>query len=315
MRVIAILARCCFALVAGLLPAAALAQGGQSAAIILELPASPRAMALGGAGTSLEGDAAIFYNPAQLAAVQQVAASLSAQRYIFSSTLGAFSAAARIGPGTAAIGVQALEYGSEDEVVPDENFGGERGRLTGATVDAGDLVATLAYGVATGRMRAGVGAKVIRQRIADQSGTAPAFDIGVAVALWRGATVAAAVQNLGGSLETGTTASPLPRVVRVGASMPYAFTPNLTLLAAVDVVVPRTSDAVPGGGIEMQWQASPGLALIGRVGGVRVTGDDDGSPLAAGAGIAGRHLAVDYAFRSFDLVGGAMHRLGIRWWR
>ena len=139
MRAIAVLVPCCFALVAGVVPAAALAQaqGGASAAIILELPASPRAMALGGAGTSLEGDAAIFYNPAQLAAVQHVAASLSAQRYIFSSTLGAFSAAARIGPGTAAIGVQALEYGSEDEVVPDENFGGERGRLTGATVDAG----------------------------------------------------------------------------------------------------------------------------------------------------------------------------------
>ena len=69
MRALAILTRSCFALVAGLVPAAARAQGGQSAAIILELPASPRAMALGGAGTSLEGDAAIFYNPAQLATV------------------------------------------------------------------------------------------------------------------------------------------------------------------------------------------------------------------------------------------------------
>lgn len=315
MRALATLACCGSALAAGLVPAAAMAQGGQSAAIILELPASPRAMALGGAGTSLEGDAAIFYNPAQLAALRHASASLSAQRYIFSSTLGALSAAARIGPGTAAIGVQALEYGSEDEVVPDENFGGERGRLTGATVDAGDLVATLAYGVEKGRVRAGVAAKVIRQRIADESGTAPAFDVGVAIAVWRGATVAAALQNLGGSLETGTTASPLPRVMRVGASIPYAVTPRLTLLAAADVVVPRAADVVPGGGIEARWQGTPGLALIGRVGGVLVRGDDDGSQFTAGAGIAGRHLAVDYAFRSFDIVGGAMHRLGVRWWR
>ena len=299
----------------GLTPTAAIAQGGQSAAIILELPASPRAMALGGAGTSLDGDASIFYNPAQLAGVQHAAASLSAQRYIFSSTLGALSAAARIGPGTAAIGIQALEYGSEDEVVPDENFGGERGRLTGATVDAGDLVATLAYAMEKGRVRAGVAAKLVRQRIADESGTAPGFDIGVAVAVWRGATVAGSLQNLGGSLETGMTASPLPRLARFGASIPYALTPNLTFLAAADVVVPRAADVVPAGGIEARWQGTPGLALIGRVGGVLVKGDDDGSALSAGAGIAGRHLAVDYAFRSFDIVGGAMHRIGVRWWR
>jgi hypothetical protein len=46
-----------------------------------------------------------------------------------------------------------------------------------------------------------------------------------------------------------------------------------------------------------------------------VPGDDDGSPLTAGAAVIGRHLAIDYAFRSFDIVGGAMHRIGVRWWR
>jgi hypothetical protein len=298
-----------------MIPSVGDAQGGASAAIILELPASARAMALGGASTSLDGDAAVFYNPAQLGALRDASATLSAQRYIFSSTLGALSAATRLGPGTAAIGVQALEYGSEDEIVPDEDFGGERGRLTGAKVDAGDLVVTLGYGIAAGRLRAGVAAKVVRQRIADEAGSAPGFDAGMAVSLWRGATLAAAVQNLGGSLETGTTSSPLPRVVRVGGSMPYALTSSFSLMATADVVIPRAATVVSGGGIEARWQGTPGLSLVGRVGGQIVGGDDDGAPLTAGAAIAGRHLAVDYAFRAFDVVGGAMHRLGVRWWR
>jgi hypothetical protein len=247
--------------------------------------------------------------------VHRAAASLSAQRYIFGSTLGAMSASARVGPGTAAIGVQALEYGSEDEIVPDENFGGERGRATGASVDAGDLVATLGYAVDMGRVRAGVGAKLVRQRIADESGTAPGLDIGIALDFWRGGVIAAGIQNLGGSLETGTTASPLPRVVRVGAALPFAMTSRLSMLLAADVVLPRAADAVTGGGVEARWQGTPGLALVGRLGARFAGAADDGSPLTAGAGVAGRRLAVDYAFQSFDVVGGGMHRIGIVWWR
>jgi hypothetical protein len=296
-------------------PLVARAQGGHSGAIILELPASPRAMALGGASVALDGDAAIFYNPAQLATVGRAAAGLSVQRYILSSTLGAVSAGARFGPGTIALGAQILQYASEPEIVPDPDFGGERGEETGNTIDAGDLAVTVGYAIGRGRWRFGGAGKFVRQRIVEESGTAFGADLGVSVGVWRGATLGASVQNLGSSLETGTTDSDLPRTIRVGGAVPFAVTEGLTILAAADVIVPRVGDVTPGGGVELAWQATPGVSVIGRLGATLVPGDDDGSPLTAGAAVTGRSLALDYAFRSFDAVGGATHRIGVRWWR
>jgi hypothetical protein len=302
-------------IMSALTPVQMIAQGGHSAAIFLELPASARAMALGGAAVTADGESAIFYNPAQLALVERAAAGLSVQRYIFSSTLGAMAAATRLGPGSIGVGVQVLEYGSEDEIVPDDAFGGETGIATGAKIDAGDLAATVAYAIRRGRVRVGMSGKVIRQRIVDESGTAGALDFGVAVTLPRGAAIGAVMQNLGTKLETGSTSASLPRLVRVGGSIPFIPSERISLLLAADVIKPRVGDAVAGGGIEMRWQASPSFALAGRAGGMMVPGDDDGSPLTAGAAVIGRHLAIDYAFRSFDIVGGAMHRIGVRWWR
>src|SRR5688572_32527262 len=101
-----------FVLLVGLaagVPAISLAQGGRTGAIVLELPASARALALGGAYvTAGADDAALFYNPSQLATVEGRAASMSVQPYIEGSTLGAASAAFRLGPGTVGVGVQVL---------------------------------------------------------------------------------------------------------------------------------------------------------------------------------------------------------------
>lgn len=302
-------------IIAAASPMRARAQGGHSGAILLELPASARAMALGGAGVALDGDVAIFYNPAQIATVAGAAAGLSVQRYILSSTLGAVSAGARFGPGTIALGAQFLEYASEPEIVPDEATGGESGRETGNTIDAGDLAVTVGYGIDAGRFRVGAAGKFVRQRIVEESGSAVAADLGISMRVWRSATVGVAVQNLGTELEVGSTSADLPRIIRVGGAVPFSVIEGVTVMATADVVVPRVGDAVPGGGAEVAWQATPSLSITGRVGGVAIPGDDDGSPFSAGAAVNGRSLAVDYAFRSFDAVGGATHRIGVRWWR
>jgi hypothetical protein len=290
-------------------------QGGETSAIVLELPASARAMALGGAGVALDGDAAVFYNPAQLASVSRAGAGLSVQRYILSSTLGAVSAGARFGPGTIALGAQILQYASEPEIVPDEAFGGERGRPTGNMVDAGDLAVTVGYAIERGRVRVGGAAKVVRQRIVDEAGTAGAADLGVAVRVWREAMLGVAVQNIGTALEIGTMSADLPRLIRVGGALPLTLTERLSMLATADLIAARDGDVRSGGGGELHWQATPGLAIVGRAGGATMEDDADGSPFSAGAAVIGRNLALDYAFRSFDAVGGGTHRIGVRWWR
>lgn len=294
------------------------AQGGENAAVFLELPASARAMALGSGYGAVGGDeAVIFYNPAQLATVSAAAAGLSVQRYIQSSTLGALSAATRMGRATVGLGVQVLNYGSEAEIVPDTiNFGGQRGTPTGANFSAADMAFSLGAGAPVGYgVRVGATAKLVYQHIADVSGTAPAFDVGVARDFVHGLTVAAAIQNVGGELKFGSVSRPLPRVLRVGAALPVALGHGVVVALNAEGSQVRGGDFLPSGGAELSWRAVNGIALLARVGVPAQPSGSAAGSVAFGGGIAAEHLAIDYAFQQMNTLGGATHRIGVRWWR
>jgi hypothetical protein len=292
-----------------LLPAAL---QGQNAAIVLELPASPRALALGGAVTAVgRDDALLFYNPAQLATLGGLSASISLQRYLESTTLAALSAAARLGPGVLGIGIQSLSYGSIDEIIPDcVNFGCERGEPTGATASAGDLAATAGYALRVRGARIGGAAKVVRQSIAGESGTTGAIDVGAAVDLLRHLTVAAAVQNLGGTMTVAGSSGPLPRTVRGGVALAVERN-QVALLLSSDVAQVRDGDARLSGGLELTWRAARAISLVGRAGAAqRANGADARAATFGGALQLGR-FAVDYAYQGFETLGSSSHRVGI----
>jgi hypothetical protein len=296
--------------------ASASAQGGKSAAVFLELPTSPRALAMGESYTAVgDDDATLFFNPAQLASRHTASAGLSVQHYLLASTLAAFSAAGHFGPGMAGLGIQVLDYGSEPELVPDENYGGQRGIPTGADITAGDIAVTAGYGVERGRVRVGAAAKFVRQRIADASGSAVAGDVGVALSLPRHITIAAAAQHLGGDLTLAGTSSALPRTLRAGLAAPLITRDRVSVLLAGDVRQVRETSSVLSAGTEVAIHASPTLTLIARAGASVVPAESDALPFTFGGAIATPHMAIDYAYHSFDDIAGAMHRLGVRWWR
>ena len=293
----------------------AAAQGGRAAGIVLELPASARALALGDAYVALGADdAAIFYNPAQLAAVPSVSAGVSAQRFLAETTLGALSAAARVGPGVIGFGLLLLDYGAVPEMVPDPAAGGERGIPTGASVSAAEYAASLAYAMSLGRSRVGVAGKLLRQRVAAAAGGAAAFDIGIAVDVWSAATLGAALQNIGGPVSVAQLESPLPRQLRVGAALPARRVGPLELLGTVELTHTRGAGAEPAAGAEASWTSTHGIALIGRLGALRRAPGSTASPLLAGGGIRAEGVALDYAYQSFGAIGGT-HRVGVRWWQ
>ncbi|MGQ0713018.1 MAG: PorV/PorQ family protein, partial [Gemmatimonadaceae bacterium] len=241
-----------FAALASVAPSLAPAQGGRTGAVVLELPASARALALGGAYVAMgSDDAAIFYNPSQLATVEGRAASMSVQPYIEGSTLGAASAAFQLGGGTFGIGVQVLSYGSADEFVCDESTGCERGEATGRTVSASDIAVSVGYGTTVHIVRAvrlGVSAKYVRQSLADASGGSPAVDFGAAIDVWRGAAVGVSIQNVGSDLKTAGSSAPLPRLVRVGASRPGRGIGPIAVRGPLEMAQLRTRDGLPRGG-------------------------------------------------------------------
>lgn len=305
-----------------LLPAAAGAQAGASAATVLELPSSARAMALGDAYAAIgDDDASLFYNPAGIAALGRVSASLSVQRHVASSTLAAGAFALPLWRGVLGVGVQALDYGSAPEIVPDPEFGGERGIETGAEIGAQDVVLSVGYAATLGTpgLAAGTGvgltAKYVHQQVAGEGGGTPAFDIGIAQRLGERLSLGASVQNLGGELTLAGASAPLPRTLRFGAALQLPTVGALALQATAEGVRPREGSVVPAGGLEATWRSRNGIAVAARVGGAGTPEDAAGSALSFGAGIAARTLALDYAYRGYDAIGGSVHRVGIRWHR
>ena len=294
--------------------AAAPAQGGQTAAVFLRLPASARALALGGAYPAAGGDeSAIFYNPAQLAGGSARSVGLSVQRYVAETTLGALAAAARLGPGVAAVGLQVLDYGREAEIVPDPAAGSQAGIPTGRTISAVDYAVSVGYAVALGAVRVGAVGKLVRQQIAGVSGGTAAVDVGVSAEAWRGATVSAAVQHVGGSVAMAGACAPLPRTLRVGVSLPAVERGRLGVTGVAEIGAYQ-GGAEPAAGAEVSWGASGGVTVVARAGARHADAADAGSPLTFGGGLRARRFALDYAYQRFEGFGGT-HRVGARWWR
>ena len=125
------------------------------AAVLLTLPSGSRALALGDAwGAVADDESAIFYNPAQLARTRAWSLGGSLQNYVASTTLGSFAVAVPLSRGTAAFGIQLLDYGSTPEIIPVDGSGGQVGTPTGANVTAQDMAFTLGYAIAIGERRA-----------------------------------------------------------------------------------------------------------------------------------------------------------------
>ena len=86
------------------------AQSGRYAPLVLQLPASTRALGMGNAWVAGRDQDVIFYNPSQLAVGTGLGVSL--ERYRSGSTLGTMSASTPLGGGAIGIGIQMLDYGS-----------------------------------------------------------------------------------------------------------------------------------------------------------------------------------------------------------
>lgn len=294
-----------------LVPLSARAQNSQTAAVFLRLPASTRALALGDVYSAHGGDeAAIFYNPGQLAGADTRSAGVSVQRHIQSTALASLAAKFPLGVGVLGIGVHALDYGSADEVAADPGSG--LGSPTGRTVSATDFAAAVGYAVSRGRLRAGGSLKVVRQQIAGVSGGAGAFDAGVAIAIWSDAGLALSVNNIGGRITLSGASAPLPRTARLGLASPSGKVGPVRMRAVAEVEHERERQTGIAGGAEAVWAASNFITLLGRIG-ASAQHESAAASLAFGGGLAIRHFALDYAYQGFSVLG-VTHRVGVRWW-
>jgi hypothetical protein len=306
-------------LILALLAGAAQAQSSAEtrAAVLLTLPASSRALALGESWSAIADDeSAIFYNPAQLARVRGLAIGGSLQNYVASTTLGAFAVAVPLSRGTLGFGLQLLNYGSADEVVPADGSGGQVGTPTGSTVTAQDMAFTVGYGIAFGarhELRVGASLKYARQEVASYSGGALAGDIGAAYSLSNGWELSAAFQHMGSKLTLASVSAPLPLTWRASIAAPIMNAGAFSLRPMAEARQVSGADVTGVLGTEGTWRTGTSGTMVFARAGYAFRGSTDArAPFTVGAGVALGKLQVDYAYEGFDVIGGATNRVGVR---
>jgi hypothetical protein len=297
-----------FALLVFAYASGAAGQSRESTPVVLRLPGSTRAMALGNAFVLGSRDPdAVFYNPAAVATTG--GAGVAVQRYGSASTLANLSAGRGWSSGGLAIGLQVLTYGASSD-----GFAGlpttEAGLLNTGTVGASDIVVTGVYARTIGGFDFGLGAKYIDQRIGGGRDATAALDLGILKELGP-VTLGLVGRNLGLDLEIEGTALRLPRDLTLGASTSSQQVGPLDILATAAITRWSGGDIIPAGGVEISFWPIQGRTFTGRIGLQRIPGGDQ-SPFSFGLGFTGDNITVEYAFQPYESPGAA-HRFGLRW--
>jgi len=285
-------------------PAPTLAQAGGFAPVVLQIPASARAIGFGNAYVGVREPEAVFYNPAQLGVRPGVA--LSVQRYGSVSTAGAVASSYVFGAFGLGIGAQMLDFDAQAEAYPALAPNGEQLSEPGP-FPASSLVAAIALERAFKGIRWGITGKFAEDRAGTTRDGVLLADVGAAKEIGPG-TAGVTVQNLGTSPHMANTSALLPTRATLG----YAFAGPVGPLDAVvstAVSVRRGGRVAPAGGVELGYMPIDGVIFAGRVGG-RLPEENAESPVTLGATFTFDRLSVDYGYEPYQ--GRDAHRIGLR---
>ena len=301
-----------------LLAASLRAQDRPYAGIVLRVPASTRALALGNANVAGREDDVIFYSPAQLAVARGT--SISGERFTATSTGGSLSTLVRIGSGGIGFGASWLSYATVDGTYP-----GSRADFTTSGGRGGSsLLAAVGLAQTIKGFRIGVTGKYLREELAVSEDRALA-DVGVGrdFTLWLPFQAALSVQNLGSDFSSdavlvtpdelpGLGNAPararLPMRASLGLSSGTPVGP-LDLAALAQLSVLRDGFVAPAGGLEAGYSWLDGYSIALRAGARRPENGE--GILTAGAGFSVDRISIDYALET--LTGGrTAHRVGLR---
>ena len=276
---------------------------GTTAAGFLNLGAGARALALGGAYSAAADDAtSLYWNPAAMTQVPKRSLALMHTVYFASSYYDYASYVHNMGgAGAFGLGAQYLAFGSINET--DENF------QSIGKVAPYDLAASAGYAYKFGSgydfengFSLGVAGKYIESRLLDTAKT-QAVDLGFLSPRFFDdrLRLAAAAQNIGGTLKYDQKAEPLPTAFRAGAAL--RLLPGW--LVAVDGVAPRNDRPYVNAGTEYVLVPGDWWRVAGRAG----FSSQNIAP-SCGLGIGYRGFNVDYAFVLYGELGD-VHRISL----
>jgi len=289
-------------LVCPLLLAAAPA-AAQQAPLLLRLPASARALALGGILPPGSADAeALFYHPAYAAQTTGIA---GGAQWLGADTVAfAFAGAVEWLGGTIGMAARSASYTDDCRCVWIQVLPAP------PQVPVSERSAQLTYGRTIEGLRLALTGRYVDQRWNLERGAGWAVDVSAGRPLGP-LRLALTAQNLGPDLDVGDVTVPLDRRILVAAAPPGgAPLGPLDLLPTLQATWERGERFTPAAGVELGYWPVAGRTFFLRAG-LRRPGAGERA-VAGGAGFAGDRIALDYAF--LPLTGGRVtHRIGLRW--
>lgn len=330
-----------FVMTAGLLCASALQaqKVGSTSMQFLKVMPSARGAALGEAySVWATGAEAIFWNPAGLARLDNMAFSTTYINWLFDAQQGALAYALAIqGFGTLGMQVQYVDFGEFEETTNQRPYisNPENPGLTGRTFRPFSYLLGISYARdLTDKFSVGVGMKYAHESLYDgQKITAMVkqgvfeevdtwangllFDFGIRYNTgYRSIQIGSAVQNFGADVKYAKESNPVPLLFRFGIgadligpdALLYPGSKENRLSVAYDIFHPNDYAQQMHVGVEYEFGNS--LALRG---GYKFNYDFDGLTLGAGVkhAIEGVRLAVDYSYGDMGTYLGNVQRISL----
>lgn len=287
----------------------------QSSMIVLTLPASARAAAGGDASLLATDASALFYGAQHLPSEPSV--SVSTGTWIGSAQLAsvAYSTPSRWQPAFKTlfgIGVQALDYGSAEEVVPDPLWGGTRGTATGGRVGGSEVAMTVAMRQQMRRLRFGFAVSYLRQQVADLAASAITMSVSEGVTV-RGWDAEFSVEHASGPQRNPAVRTlSVPSTTRGSVATPAWRLAGGRWRALAEYRTTLREGRTSVFGVEGSFHTSAGWQLQARGAALAYSDETVRAPWTAGGSAAKGNWSLDYAYQGFGAFG-AVHRVGLSW--
>jgi len=262
----------------------------------LKMDVGARVSALGGTGAVNGGELAVFSNPALLAG-RESSVSAGHNQWFGTTTQNYLAAVSRLGrtfTGSLAlrsVSTTGIEYRETPSSNPVDEF------------NVTDFSISGAIAAAIGDFDAGLGVKLIHEKIWLESSQGWAFDVGFNYHISSSLLFSTAYLHSGPSVTMDENDFRFPRTW-VFASKWDGHTPLGAISLSGQVMRPLDNRTSAGFGIEItpvQWVALRGGWKI----------NDDSSDLTAGAGLSAKNWTVDYAFVPGSYSLGTTHRFSL----
>ncbi len=277
--------------------------------LVLELPASARALALGDAFPLGAEDAdALLYAPAFGGTVRGFSAGLgwwSSSAMALSLTGGGEWWGGALGGGLQTLDYEAAAVGYDDPDVAESQLGAD------APLRITERAASLGYARRIWKLEVSAAAKLLETRAGGSSARGAAFDVAIGRALGPVRLVLAG-RHVGPALELDDVELTLPaRASLTAATTRAAPLGPLDVGAAATIAVREDGTVLPGAGVEIGYWPVVGRTFLVRAGVRRAEGA--ALPFTFGAGFAGDRIGLDWAYAPYDdaPVSG-VHRINVR---